>query len=102
MVQLTWTQVANWRAARAFLGKRADATQMLAVASQVCGIQAQVMSAAALSLWARVQNLKPDDVEMALWQDRTLVKTWAMRGTLRLLVADDLPLYVAGYRKRRA
>ena len=29
------------------------------------------------------------------WQDHTLVKTWAMRGTLHLLSARELPLYVA-------
>jgi hypothetical protein len=28
-----------------------------------------------------------------LWEDRTLVKTWAMRGTLHLLRADELPLW---------
>lgn len=101
MLQLTWTQAANWRASRAFLTERADRAQMLQVVSQVCGIQAQVMSAAELSLWARVENLRPDDVETSLWRERTLVKTWAMRGTLHLLAAEDLPLYVAGMRTRK-
>jgi len=34
----------------------------------------------------------------ALWGERSLVKTWMMRGTLHLLAADDLPLYVAARR----
>ncbi len=59
------------------------------------GIQAQVMSAAELALGARVDGLTPQDVQSALWQERTLVKTWAMRGTLHLLAAHELPLYVA-------
>jgi hypothetical protein len=59
------------------------------------GIQAQVMSAAELALWARVDGLSPEDVKSALWQERTLVKTWAMRGTLHLISASELPLYVA-------
>ncbi len=53
------------------------------------------MSAAELALGARVDGLSPEDVQSALWQDRTLVKTWAMRGTLHLIAAGDLPLYVA-------
>ena len=32
-----------------------------------------------------------DDVRDALWRDRTLVKTWAMRGTLHLVASDELP-----------
>jgi hypothetical protein len=60
------------------------------------GIQAQVMSAAELAIGTRVAGLRPHDVAAALWRDRTLVKTWTMRGgTLHLLAASDLPLYVA-------
>jgi hypothetical protein len=59
------------------------------------GVQAQVMSAAELALWARVDGLRPADVQAALWQERTLVKTWAMRGTIHLFAAEDLPLVVA-------
>lgn len=59
------------------------------------GIQAQVMSAAELAVCTRVEGLSPQDIRSALWQDRTLIKTWAMRGTLHLLSAKELPLYVA-------
>ena len=58
------------------------------------------MSAAELSLWARVDALTAADVPAALWQHRSLVKTWCMRGTLHLLTAEDLPLYVAALRTR--
>ena len=34
-------------------------------------------------------------MQRALWQDRTLVKTWAMRGTIHVFAAEDLPLVVA-------
>ena len=68
---------------------------MLAVASRLCGLHAQVMSSAELTLWARVEGLKRQAVQRALWQDRTLVKTWAMRGTLHLLPAAELPLWHA-------
>jgi hypothetical protein len=68
---------------------------MLAVASKLCGLHAQVLSSAVLTLWARVEELDRYAVQRALWQDRTLVKTWAMRGTLHLVPSDDLPLWHA-------
>ena len=66
---------------------------MLAVASRLCGLHAQVMSAAELAAWARVNGLERGDVPRAVWEERTLIKTWAMRGTLHLLPAGDLPLW---------
>ena len=66
---------------------------MLAVASRLCGLHAQLMSSAELTAWARVEGLKRGAVQRALWEQRTLVKTWAMRGTLHLLPADELPLW---------
>jgi hypothetical protein len=68
---------------------------MLAVASRLCGLHAQVLSSAVLSLWARVEDLERGAVQRALWEDRTLVKTWAMRGTLHLLPTSELPLWQA-------
>ncbi len=68
---------------------------MLDVAGQLCGLQAQVMSSAELALWARTDHLKRDAVSRALWRDRTLVKTWAMRGTLHLLPSSELPMWHA-------
>lgn len=68
---------------------------MLAVASRLCGLHAQVMSSAELTVWARVEGLDRQAVQRALWEDRTLVKSWAMRGTLHLLPADELPVWHA-------
>jgi hypothetical protein len=59
------------------------------------GIQAQLVSAAELALGVRVDVLTREDIQSALWQERSLIKTWAMRGTLHLLSASDLPLYAA-------
>jgi len=68
---------------------------MLAVASRLCGLHAQVMSSAELAVWARVEKLERGAVQRALWEERTLVKTWAMRGTLHLLPASEFPLWRA-------
>ncbi len=51
------------------------------------------MSAAELALCTRVEGLSAEDIKFALWQDCTLVKTWAMRATLHVLATSDLPLY---------
>jgi len=67
---------------------------VLDVASDLCGVHAQVMSSAELTLWARVEGLEPDAVEHALWEERALVKTWAMRGTLHLLPATELSMWI--------
>src|SRR5215213_2474392 len=94
-IALTWNQVHAWRLAQHGLAPRLSRQDFLQAVSRTGGIQAQVLSAAELALWARVQGLSRADIQTALWQERSLVKTWAMRGTLHLLSADELPLYVA-------
>src|SRR5947207_3525436 len=95
MLKLTWPQAAAWRIRRQHLDRRAPAGSMLAVASRLCGLHAQVMASAELTLWARVKDLDRNAVRRALWEERTLVKTWAMRGTLHLLAAGELAMWHA-------
>src|SRR5207245_10725643 len=66
------------------------------VVRDVCGVQAQVTAMARIALWARLRDLTVDDVERALEQKRTIVKTWSMRGALHLLASNELLLYVRG------
>src|SRR3712207_1356741 len=94
VTSLTWPQVLAWRLTRQYLDRRATREDALGVVSQICGLHAQVMSSAELTLWARTDDLEPDAVQKALWEERSLVKTWAMRGTLHLLPAAELPLWV--------
>jgi winged helix DNA-binding protein len=53
------------------------------------GVQAQVLSAAGLALRARGQGLTAAKVDRARVRDRSIVLTWAMRGTLHLIPAED-------------
>jgi hypothetical protein len=105
MDRLTWKQINAWRAARQGLVSRAPAREALDVVARICGLHAQLMSSAELSLWARVDGVDAEWVSRALWEERTLVKTWAMRGTLHLLPARELGLWLgalgtyAHYRK---
>jgi Winged helix DNA-binding domain len=88
-------KVLGFRLSRHRLDRRAPAGSLVVVTRELCGVHAQLAASAELALWARVEGLTRDDVSAALEEERTLVKTWAMRGTLHLLTADDLALYVA-------
>ena len=90
-VKLSPTKVNSWRVSKNHLERRVSEQDMARVVSDLCGVQAQVLSGAALSLWARINNITIQDFEDALWKHRTLVKTWAMRGTLHLLSSNSLP-----------
>jgi Winged helix DNA-binding domain len=95
MPMLRWSSVLAWRLRRQHLTRRAPATRALDVVADIAGLHAQVASSAELTLWARVDDLEPGAVDRALWEDRTLVKTWAMRGTLHALPAKELGVWIA-------
>src|SRR6267143_3233007 len=94
-MNLSLAQVNSWRLSRHHLAKRARKGEIETVVSDLCGVQAQVLSYAALAIWARVEGITMRDVQDALWKYRSLVKTWCMRGTLHLISASELPVYVA-------
>jgi uncharacterized protein YcaQ len=71
---------------------------MLSVVSELCGLHAQVMSSAELTLWARVEGWRRDSLGTALWRDRSLVKMWAMRGTLHIFRSNEHPAWCAALR----
>ena len=90
----------GFRLARHSLVRRAPAGSLVEVAGRMCGLHAQVLSAADLQAWARVEGHRRGDLERALWEERSLVKTWLMRGTLHLVPAADLPVYVGALHNR--
>ncbi len=92
--ELSWPSVLAWRMDRHGLVQRAPVADWPRVVARICGLHAQVQSSAELTLWARVDDLGNGAVAQALWTDRTLVRTWAMRGTLHLLPAAELATWV--------
>jgi hypothetical protein len=71
--QVTSTQVAAFRLARHQLADMAESGKkpsLVSVCRDVGGIQAQVMSAAELSLWTRRRGTTRADVKAALWTKR--------------------------------
>src|SRR5919198_1679094 len=98
MKALTWPQArARWLT-RSHLIKPMARSQLVQAVSDVCGVQAQVLTAAELAIGARVTGVTQRDVEDALWQKRTLIKTCGPRGTLHLLPSHEAPLWSAALR----
>ena len=75
------------------LFKRAEKSQLLRVVEDLCGLHAQVPATPYFSLWNRVENFQKASLDKALYEDKTLVKVWCMRGTLHLIPSQDLPVY---------
>jgi hypothetical protein len=90
---LTWSGVTARRMARHALTGPATDLGPAGVAGVLCGAHAQVLSAAELSIGRRVAGATRADVRRALWEERTLVKTFGPRGTVHLLATADLPMW---------
>jgi hypothetical protein len=87
-------QLEAWRLSQQHLLEQAPRRALTRVVSDNVAIHAQLASAAELQLRARVEGIQATSVRDAV-AARRLVKTWAMRGTLHLVTARDLPLLVA-------
>ena len=72
----------------------ADASRLApdpaAIAKAVCGVQAQDSFAGTMQLRVRSTRLTAEAVERAVAVDRSMVRTWLMRGTLHLCAAEDI------------
>jgi winged helix DNA-binding protein len=91
----TWEMACRRRLARQYLLAPAQPAQLVDVVRTAGGIQAQILSAAELAIGARISGSTRQGVQAALWEQRALVKTYGPRGTLHLLPADELPLWMA-------
>lgn len=95
-MKLTWEQVRARRLARGRLTE--PAASVVEAVRSTCGIQAQLQSAAEIGAALRTETAVQDDVRRELWERRTLVRTWTLRGTLHLHPADELGLWTAAAR----
>lgn len=84
-MRLTWDQVFAWRLRRQFVAPRA--ANVSEIAGRLCGVQAQVTSAAEMAVALRSSTPEAGALVGEL-NDGTLIKTWAMRGTLHALTPD--------------
>jgi Winged helix DNA-binding domain len=73
------------------------------------GLQAQNAHAARLSVRPRTEGIDAARVTRAYNEERTVVRTWAMRGTLHMVAAEDVgwivallgPIFAGANRRRR-
>ncbi|MGW6542739.1 winged helix DNA-binding domain-containing protein [Streptomyces massasporeus] len=94
--KITWDAASARRAERQFLAGPAETgTPVAEVAGAMLGAHAQVLSAAEVSVGMRADGVTRADVRAALWDERSLIKTYGPRGTVHLLAARDLPLFSA-------
>jgi Winged helix DNA-binding domain len=98
MRSLTWAEVRARRLRRSRLLAPAPRSQVADVVGSICGLQAQVLSAAELGLGLRIEGLTEAGVREELWERRTLAKAWAIRGTIHLVPAAELSLWTAAVR----
>lgn len=96
---VTWSQVAAWRLVQHHLLDGAPRSELTAIPGDTVGIQAQLLSAAQISLWARVQDLTIEEIDKAL-SDRLLVKAACMRQTQFLVPSDELAVFTRGSARR--
>src|SRR3954452_13744663 len=61
----------------------------------VAGLQAQDAGAAALGVRARRPGTTLAEVEAARFEERSVARTWVMRGTLHLIPAEDARWMIA-------
>jgi Winged helix DNA-binding domain len=92
-------RVHAWRVERQLLTTPAAARDPEDVARALVGVQAQVVSSAALAIALRSRpprgNAPAVEATARALRDRRLVRSWAMRGTLHLFAAEDVPTIAA-------
>ena len=89
---LTPSTVLASTAARQGLGAQPFAGDIPALASALVGLHATEPTSIYLSAWARLASFTRDDMERALFEERGVVRWLAMRRTLWVVAADDVPL----------
>jgi Winged helix DNA-binding domain len=97
-LRLDPARVNAWRVERQLLGKTRAASPD-EVATTLLGVQAQVVSSAALAIALRSKPARGKGSDVAATAqalaERRLVRSWAMRGTLHLFAAEDVPTIAA-------
>ena len=99
MKSLRWRDVWHTRLRQHFLVEPAARASVADVVGAVCGIHAQVMPSAELSLGLRTADATQTDVRDAL-DGGTLVRTFGLRSTVHLFPAHELSLWLTALRER--
>ncbi|MFB4320375.1 winged helix DNA-binding domain-containing protein [Actinomadura sp. 21ATH] len=94
MRRMNWDELNARRLARHALDAPAKEARPADIVTAMAGTHAQVLSAAELGIALRIEGATRADVRAALWEDRSLVKTYGPRGTVHLLPAHELGMWI--------
>lgn len=83
------------RARHQGLSEASRAKSASAIVSNLVALQSQEWLSAQLALHARADSLTQADAQQARESERAFVLTWALRGTLHLVAAEDLRWMIA-------
>jgi uncharacterized protein YcaQ len=89
-LSLDQTRYLRLRAQRLVPARTKTSDSVAQLVRDVGGLQAQEAPAAVLGVWVRSRGLVAPQVEDARLHERSIVRTWCMRGTLHLLATEDL------------
>jgi hypothetical protein len=90
---MTWAEVCARRLERHALSTPARDARPADIVGAMCGAHAQVMSAGELSIGIRIAGITRAQIQDALWNEHSLIKTFGPRGTVHLLPAEDLAIW---------
>ena len=100
MKKVTWSAVSARRLARHGLATPVSLGSLAEQVGVICGAHAQVMVAGELSIGLRVDGATRDAIDEALWTRHSLIKTYGPRGTVHLLAAHDLTIWMGALAAR--
>ena len=90
---------ARFTLVRQHLLERAPPDHAIDVVDDIMGLNAQGALNFQLSLWNRVSGLSHDFLPHALFEERSLVRSWLMRDTVHIIPASSLGLYRVALRR---
>ena len=99
-MKLTWDQVLRWRLHRHHLGATKARTRSRSPGGCPASTRRSPRPPSPRPTCGSRPRSTAEKIDKLLYDDRTLVRTWAARGTLHLLPAADLPTWVAAMSTR--
>ncbi len=97
-LHITARQAADFALARGGISEPFD--EPLAAVRAMVAVQAQYAASIPFAVHARCPSARHAWTDRALARERSLVKTWCLRGTLHALATEDLALMVGSFGER--
>jgi hypothetical protein len=97
-LHVTARQATSFALARGGISQPFD--EPLAAVRAMVAVQAQYAASIPFAIHARCPSAPRTWTDRALTRDRSVVKTWCLRGTLHALAAEDLALMVGSFGER--